>query len=236
MEILENLGLSKNEINVYLTLLKLGEASATEVSKLSGLKRSTTYDNLNSLKSRGFVSSNVEKNTAKFIATNPKNLLKLQKDILNDLEELVPDLEKIQSTAPKLTKSQFFEGKRSILILADDIIAEGKPISIIGPISKIRDVYSFHTDKFALNRVNNNIPAKLIRDYTEKGLFEESEVLTEVRYHKGILDTDVISFIYGSNVAFITTKGAPTGFIIKNDLVAKQQKILFDNLWKDSKE
>ena len=56
-EILKDFGLSDNETTVYLALLKIGNSTANRVAEITGLKRSTTYDNLNLLASKGIVST-----------------------------------------------------------------------------------------------------------------------------------------------------------------------------------
>ena len=50
---LKEIGLSDSEANVYLTLLKLGEATVAEISQSSGLHRTNIYDSLEKLKEKG---------------------------------------------------------------------------------------------------------------------------------------------------------------------------------------
>ncbi|HVP40824.1 MAG TPA: helix-turn-helix domain-containing protein, partial [Candidatus Krumholzibacteriaceae bacterium] len=72
VEIIEHtllkLGLSKNEVRVYLYLARYGERKASEISEALCLHRTETYRILRDLEKRGMVSSVFEK-PLKFIAT-----------------------------------------------------------------------------------------------------------------------------------------------------------------------
>ena len=73
-EELKEFGLSENEIKIYIDLLKTGTATANRLSKLSGVKRSTTYDNLNLLVNKGLVSSIIKEKVIYFEAIDPKKM------------------------------------------------------------------------------------------------------------------------------------------------------------------
>ena len=54
---LKKIGLSENETGAYLALLELGSATAQDISKKSGIKRATTYVQLEALMQLGLVTS-----------------------------------------------------------------------------------------------------------------------------------------------------------------------------------
>jgi sugar-specific transcriptional regulator TrmB len=62
------LGLSKNEVKVFMCLARTGEHKASEVSEALSLHRTETYRILRDLEKKGLVSSVFEK-PLKFIAT-----------------------------------------------------------------------------------------------------------------------------------------------------------------------
>ena len=57
LEELKKIGLSENETRVYLALLELGGSTAQEISKKAGVKRATTYVQLEALMKFGLVTS-----------------------------------------------------------------------------------------------------------------------------------------------------------------------------------
>lgn len=64
-EILKQFGLTNNEVEVYLTLLKKGSISVNEIAEKSGLHRQAVYDALTRLLDKGFVNY-VTKNSKKY--------------------------------------------------------------------------------------------------------------------------------------------------------------------------
>ena len=53
---LQNIGLTKNEITVYLTLLELGTTTTGPLTYKSGLHNSRVYESLNKLIEKGLAS------------------------------------------------------------------------------------------------------------------------------------------------------------------------------------
>jgi len=90
-EKLERAGLSPNEAKCYLTLLKIGSASANEVSRKSGIHRVSVYDALRGLAEKGLVSQITKTNKFLFEAGNPEKIL----DIINVKEEQLVEAKKI---------------------------------------------------------------------------------------------------------------------------------------------
>jgi len=77
---LTSLGLSDKEAKTYLTLLELEVASVAEITKASGLNRSSTYVTLEGLKKKGLVSMTGEEPVCRFVATSPEVLLRSVED------------------------------------------------------------------------------------------------------------------------------------------------------------
>ena len=53
MKELTAFGLSEHESEIYIALLKAGRVTANRIATITGLKRSTTYDNLSLLMNKG---------------------------------------------------------------------------------------------------------------------------------------------------------------------------------------
>ena len=64
-EQLLGLGLTSNEVEIYLVLLNAGELSVNEIGTKSGLHRQVCYDALDRLVEKGFISY-IMKNSKKF--------------------------------------------------------------------------------------------------------------------------------------------------------------------------
>src|SRR3989338_4094778 len=93
---LKDLGLSGQEANVYLGLLKIGGGQASKVAKEAGLKRTTVYPILKALAERGFVNVYFRKSTHFYYAEKPHKIAGLFANKLKAFEQMIPSLERIE--------------------------------------------------------------------------------------------------------------------------------------------
>ena len=94
---LEEIGLTKREIKVYMALLEVGLSSVGQIIKKSGIPGSKIYETLDKLKKRGLISSVLKENKQFFQASDPKTILDfLDEQRRNILENVLPKLESLQ--------------------------------------------------------------------------------------------------------------------------------------------
>jgi sugar-specific transcriptional regulator TrmB len=92
LETLFDTGLSDNECKVYLSLLELGVGTVMEIANVSGLKRTTLYAYLESLKEKGLLKTKTVGKRTKYYPENPEKLEELMKEKENKLERRLPEL------------------------------------------------------------------------------------------------------------------------------------------------
>jgi sugar-specific transcriptional regulator TrmB len=95
---LEKVGLSRNQAEIYLLLVKSGELRIQEIVKLSGVARSSVYESLKALNELGIVQEVVEANHKK-IKPYSIGIIK------HDLDDQVSHLKQLQSDLAELEKS-----------------------------------------------------------------------------------------------------------------------------------
>jgi len=131
---LQKLGLSKNEIRVYIYLARSGMLKASEVSEVISLHRTETYRILRDLEKIGLVSSVFEK-PLKFVATPFEKtldlLIKSKKLRLELLERKKKDLVDLWVSLPqpevefvKREVFQILEGEEQINLKAEEVLAK----------------------------------------------------------------------------------------------------------------
>jgi len=111
---LSNFGLTNKEIKVYLEILKLDSTSPYELSKLTGIPRTSIYDTLMTLSLKKLVklqqSDGFQKKQTKVKAVNPsklreilrtkrKKMFSLEADVLNIIPFLKKDFHKNKTNA-----------------------------------------------------------------------------------------------------------------------------------------
>ena len=132
----QKLGLSRNEIRVYVHLARSGMLKASEISEVISLHRTETYRILRDLEKPGLVSSVFEK-PLKFVATPFDRaldiLIKSKKLRLEILEKKKKDLVNLWFSLPqpevefvKREVFQILEGEEQINLKAEEVLAKAK--------------------------------------------------------------------------------------------------------------
>jgi len=120
-EILEQLGLSKNEIKVYFALLELDQASATPIVKKANIPNSKVYPILEKLIKKGLVSYVIKNNVKHFQASDPRNLIDLLKQKeeqisqqKKEIEKFIPQIEEKRKLAKEKQEATIYEGLEGV--------------------------------------------------------------------------------------------------------------------------
>ena len=238
---LENFGLSKKEIDVYTKLLSLGTATATTLSKTTGLVRTTVYDILKSLKEKGMVSSITKNKIMFFQAMNPETLLQILDEKREKIRTIIPELKKLNLNISEMPLVELYDGKEGIKSIYQDILLDKQPLYAFSNTHYIFNVLPFFVPNFINNRVNNNIPINLLNEDTKesRALMKQKDELElrETRFIPELKNIALTEYIYGNKVAiFNTNPQDPYGMIIRSKDFARMQKLLFDILWKQAKK
>lgn len=131
-EILNELGLSKSEIEVYTKLLELGPSTAIQVAKFSKLHRPNVYDSLNKLSKKGLVAYFKREETKYFEVVDPEQLMTLLESKERKLQKLIPELKIMQLAAKQPSSVKILEGILGARRIMDDIINNSKEFYILG--------------------------------------------------------------------------------------------------------
>ena len=99
LDALKNIGLNLYERKLWVALLAKGTAAAGELSQMSSVPRSRTYDILESLTEKGFVLTQVGK-PVKFVAIKPDDALeRVKKKMVVDADEMTKRIDDLKKSA-----------------------------------------------------------------------------------------------------------------------------------------
>ncbi len=119
---LANLGFSKKEIDVYLKLLSVSDATVTELSRMTTINRTTLYPILEHLVTKGLVVELEKGKKARFQAEPAERLgtyIQNEKAKLDEqeklLDEVIPRLKSVSLQAGEKAIVKVFEGREGIL-------------------------------------------------------------------------------------------------------------------------
>ena len=121
--VLENLGFSPNEIQVYLALNDHGSTKAGKVAKVAKIDRSSCYNTLKSLIEKGLVSYVSIGQVKWFQSAGPKKLLQYIKEQEEDIKEILPELDARNKATKTSGQVRLYKGLKGVRTIFQDIIS-----------------------------------------------------------------------------------------------------------------
>jgi HTH-type transcriptional regulator, sugar sensing transcriptional regulator len=237
--ILRELGMTRNEVEIYLTLLNNGELSVNEVGMKSGLHRQVCYDALDRLLEKGFVSFITKNNKKFFKPVHPDRILDYLDHKKDDVTAILPKLTDMFKADREETEVEIIKGKNVLRTIYTDImrvlLEKGGDLCAMG----VQDSKALEFDEMALKQYIRKLKKserkeRLIAKESCKVFFEGGQ--SEYRLIPDKLFNPNPTHIYGNRIAIVVW-GTPTyGIIIKNKQVADANRKYFEILWKNGKK
>lgn len=233
---LQSLGLSDEEILVYIILCQHSHQTIASLSKYTNIHRPRLYQILPNLLEKEIVKERPVGKRIKYVAVEPRELFKLLKEqqllIAGELEELQGIYEK-QTQKPDI---EFFVGQQGYKKLFDDIadvVPKGE--QILRYSARRPDDDDFKTSSIYRERRDKGHFERLSITSVEKGKKIKTQQFNKftkiIPKNYDAFDDHVSQTIYADRVAFVDHEHETT-FIIKSPKIAQVQKKLFKLLWK----
>ena len=234
-ELKDALGLSEAEFSVYLAALELGAANVQEISRKSGIKRTSMYSFIDTLKERQFLTELKKRKRKLYVATDPRTLIDRSKMRTQSLERLVPQLLAINNNAQNKPKISFHEGMKGLQEVYNMVLHDKQTIYAWEDIDRMLGVLPVFLRKYAAERSARNIPLRsIIRDTPLAREFVAKNNVQLSRDSRFIacdeLATDIE--VFGNKVAlFSLRKDFPFAVLIEDAGIAKTLKTAWTELW-----
>jgi HTH-type transcriptional regulator, sugar sensing transcriptional regulator len=235
---LEKLGINGKEADVYLAILKLEKATVIELSKSTGLKRTTIYHCLENLLVNGLATKMKKDDKHYYLAENPQesleNILKEKKEAVHSA---LPELKKIFGAGVFQPEIKIYRHKGGLRKLFDEIIDSGEKdlpyyISDFNLEELLGEKY---VDEWVKRRIKLGLKSRSLRSFHYKPLREEgalhSQQKREVKFLPDGIQIKPFMCIYENKVAVISSKEENLGFVINSKDFAAAQKEIFEMLW-----
>ena len=241
MEELKELGLTDNEIKIYLVLLKLGNGTPLEIGEKTGFSRSYVYDALERLIDKQIVSLVLKNNKKYYIPIEPKKLEQIQIDKLEKLQKILPQLEELKANSNEEVKVELHKGTYIYKTLLKDVILtlkEKEEVLIFG----IKDEDLISMDKYYYEPVSqyfskldkSKIKEKVITSFGTIKL--KGAKTTSYKFLPKNLMENTAFEVYGSKVAIFLWGMPHYLIIIENKIIANSYRNQFNLLWKIAKK
>lgn len=235
--LLQKLGLSKREAEIYLALLELNEALPSTLAKKVGQKRPTCYLTLEKLQTRGLSSSVKKKGLLYYQATKPDYFLEKERARAQELEKTLtsltsalPELLALHQKFTATPQMSVFYGKEGLIQVMEDSLSSKEDllcwVNADLAYRSLQDYYPIYIKK------------KVARKIWVRGIFCEDETgkKFQSRGEKELREVYLIPkaeypmkneiIIYEDKVAILSHEDQ-VGVIIQNQNIADTQKAIF---------
>lgn len=165
LDILDKIGLSKNEASVYLAALSLGSATIQKIAHEADVKRTTTYSVIDSLKAKGLMKIEQKGLKQFFVPENPEKLESILDERKKKLIEALPEFSALFNLRENESLVQYHEGLESVKTIYNDNLRDIQPHESYLVISDMEEWYNKDPDffqDFIERRAKLNIDIRLL--------------------------------------------------------------------------
>jgi len=242
-EQLKELGLSPNEIKVYLLLLNIGSLSAKEISEYSGVPFSKIYIVLRNLERKGWIESIYDR-PIKYIAKSPveavKNaMMSMERRIEEAAEYVSKVLQPIyeEKTLPEKPEVWIFHGERNISMKIIDLMSKTREELLLALHLKLNTLIKYYSklvNRFTYPsdiRVRMLIPENLVDDMS---IFKKLGI--KIRCRDEMYGGGVISDRREALILLDSGRRISTAIWSTHTSLIELAKMYFERLWEASKE
>ncbi|MFC1801366.1 helix-turn-helix domain-containing protein [Nanoarchaeota archaeon] len=241
IEKLEEIGLTKSEIKVYLALLELGSSTTGPIVEKSGASSSKIYEVLEKLIEKGLVSYIVESGVKHFEAADPKRImdymnekerrLKEQKD---EVKKILPELKLKQTLSKYKSEATVYKGIKGVetaYYSALDAMKPGQTVLVMGAPSRSETLNRFFV-KYTKELARRKLKIKLIYNEEARGepqTSKESMPTGEVKYTPEITPSETA--VYPDRVIIFPEAKDIILVEIKNKEIVESFRVQFEKWW-----
>lgn len=170
---LQDIGLNEKEAIVYLSLLAVDNSSVFDLSKKTGINRSTTYVVLETLAKKGLVSETTSGKKTHFQAEPPERLetyVEQRKIMLDEqskkLKDIIPQIKSVQREGGEKPIVKYFEGREGLISLSEEFFRgqeSDTEVYLIYSRDLLDEIFSKEEkEKYRKMRLGKNIKSKVI--------------------------------------------------------------------------
>lgn len=240
---LEELGLTRGEIRVYLSLLSLGQTTSGPLIAESHISSSKVYEILDKLMKKGLATHIIKNKTKYFQATSPAKLrtylasqehrIEQQK---NELEKNLPGLLALYHSHRISENAEIFTGLPAIKTMLWDMIEDAKPGEHYLFFGGVGKGYEKIFPKLYISYDTHRHEKKL----TTRGLVSShhQKLLAQLRYAKIRYVTHPTPSnigIFRDKIAIQSWSEKPMAVLITSQELANQFREFFETVWTNAK-
>ena len=242
IHILESVGFTDDQAQLYTRGLQLGSAPASEYAKATGLNRVTSYNLLEQLVRQGYFTVNRKVRAKWYAPVAPEYIAVEARKNVEALERAMPELRSLQSAKYRKPRVRFFEGWEGILHVYSDTLTAKTEILNFANSAVVRQYWPNYDQEYVADRVKKKIHLRGIAPDDEAGRTvhgQDRKAFREIR----LVPAEDFDFaneinVYDHKVAICSFGSGQQGdrdlfgIIIESKEVAETQRQIFEMAWR----
>jgi len=241
---LVDIGLAQKEAGVYIALLQLGHSTVSQISRRANINRTTGYDILDSLCTKGLVSISGKEPKQEYTAESPEALAKFisgeirrKNEALQKTEEIIPELKSIHNIKDR-PKVFFYEGRDGLEKVYEDTLTSTEPIRAYANVEHMNAGLPGYFPEYFKRRAKKGIWIRGIGPKTEDNVELSGRNIEEKR-ETALVPRDKYDFIPEINIydnkVMIASWREQLGIIIESAEIADAMKVIYELAWAEAK-
>lgn len=237
------LGLSRNEAEVYLALVRYRDADAHQLIKETKFHKKIVYDNLQRLIDKGLAAFIIKEGRRVFSLAPPHMLSAYVEEQEREVEQrkklavkLKKEIDSATKYMPEKQEAAVYSGIQAVKAFYNEVL-QAEPYYVIGaPQESVEIMGELFWDVHHLKRKEKKQKAYLLLNHSllAWGSTQKNNY-TELRYFKQDFEPQTEIHIQADVVATIIWTHEPVVFKIQSESAADSYRRYFDLLWKKSK-
>lgn len=242
IELLKDMGLSEHEAEVYFSMVSLGPTPVLKIARASGIKRTTIYSVLESLKEKGLVRTELKGFKSFFVAESPEKLETIIENRKNQFKKNLLGFMQIYNKGGGESLIKIYEGIDATRSVYNNLLNDIKPGEDYMIIAGMKKAYE--TDKIfydELRELRAKLPIKVRMLVTDP---ENEESQYAIKYQKNFnmqvkalpaetkITTNMV--ITPQRILIHQFDQPIMAIVIENKSTIKTHQELFEIMWKSA--
>lgn len=165
LKTLAETGLTEHEARVYLATLSLGPSTVLKIARESGVKRTTVYSVIESLKQKGLMIIEPRGFKQLYIAEDPTRLESVLESRKQTLQKELPELSALYNLKGGESLIKYYEGLEAVKNVYDGLLEDARRDEDYAVVSNIEGWYSLDPDyfeQFREKRAKRGVKARIL--------------------------------------------------------------------------
>jgi len=233
-QVLKEFGLTENEAEVYLILLKLGYATASEIAEKTQIHRINIYDILERLQERGLVSFVISGKRKQYEVLDPKKILEIEEQKKENIENIIPKLLKYRELGKNPQEAVILKDKKGIKNILGEITKSKTEVLLFasgwGFKENFPDYYLIWHKRLRINKV------KIRCLLSNKSKDIEVPKSLGYKFLPSEFTFPSTTCVFEEKILIIMWSSFPIAILVRGKEISDSYKEFFEILWKIAKK